>query len=126
MVKFLGAGEKAEISNFIDLFWLKYKLLEQNIDIAVSSADTERLWKVLAKSELWFLIHSTRKWSSFLEQARRSKFQISLVCFIQKKKMSTLTSPKSSLKNAIKAGFFSTVILNHLTLVLIWVEGRGL
>ena len=82
MVKFLGAGEKAEISNFIDLFWLKYKLLEQNIDIAVSSADTERLWKVLAKSESWFLIHSTPKWSSSLEQARRSKFQISLVCFI--------------------------------------------
>ena len=40
-------------------------------------------------------------------------------------KMSTLTSPKSSLKNAIKAGFFSTVILNHLTLVLIWEEGGG-
>ena len=35
-------------------------------------------------------------------------------------KMSTLTLPKSSLKNAIKAGFFLTVILNHLTLVLIW------
>ena len=33
-------------------------------------------------------------------------------------KMLTLTWPKSSLKNAIKLGFFSTFILNHLTLVL--------
>ena len=39
--------------------------------------------------------------------------------------MSTLTSPRSNLKNAIKLGFFSTVILNHLTLVLIWGEGWG-
>ena len=37
--------------------------------------------------------------------------------------MLTLTPAKSSLINAIKAGFFSTVILNHLTLVLIWGEG---
>ena len=41
-------------------------------------------------------------------------------------KMSTLTSPRSNLKNAIKLGFFSTVILNHLTLVLIWGKGEGL
>ena len=40
-------------------------------------------------------------------------------------KMLTLTSPKRSLKNAIKARFFSTVILNHLTLVLRWGEGEG-
>ena len=56
MVKFVGAGEKAEISNFIDWFSLKHKLLEQNTDTAISSPDTERLWKVSAKSESWFPI----------------------------------------------------------------------
>ena len=39
-------------------------------------------------------------------------------------KMSTLTSSKSSLRNAIKTGFFSTVILNYLNLFLLWREGR--
>ena len=34
-------------------------------------------------------------------------------------KMLTLKSPKSSSKNTIKAGVFSTVILNHLTVALI-------
>ena len=82
MVEFLGAGEKAKISNFIGLFCLKDKLLGQKTDTAVFSPDTEGLWKVLAKSESWFPILLTPKWSSFLEQARRSKFQISSVCFV--------------------------------------------
>ena len=82
MVKFLGASEEAKISNFISLFCLKDKLLGQKTDTAVSCPDTEGLWKVLAKSESWFPIQPTPKWSSFLEQARRSKIQISLVCFI--------------------------------------------
>ena len=52
MVKFLGPAKKAEISNFIGLFFLKDKLLEKKTDAAVSSPDTVGLWKVLAKSEL--------------------------------------------------------------------------
>ena len=81
-VKFLGAGEKVEISNLIGLFCLKDKLLGQKTDTADSSTNTEGLWKVLAKSESWFPIQPTPKWSSFLEQARRSKFQISSVGFV--------------------------------------------
>ena len=62
MVKFLGAGEEAEISNFIGWFCLKDKLIEQKTDAAVSSPDTEGLWKVSAKSESWFSIQATQKW----------------------------------------------------------------
>ena len=43
MVKFLGAGEKVKISNFIGSFCLKDKLLEQNFDTAVSCPDNEGL-----------------------------------------------------------------------------------
>ena len=82
MVKFLGKGEKAEISKYIDWFCLKDKLLEQKTDTAVSSPDTEALWKALANSESWFPIQPTPKWSSFFERVRRLKFQISPVCFV--------------------------------------------
>ena len=82
VVKFLRAGKKAEISNFISLLCLKDKLLGQKTDRSVSSPDTEGLWKDFAKSESWFPIQPTPKWSSFLEQARRSKIQISSVGFV--------------------------------------------
>ena len=36
------------------------------------------------------------------------------------KKISTLTSRKNSLKNAMKLGIFFTVFQNHLTLVVMW------
>ena len=62
MVKFLGVGEKAEISNFIGWFCLKDKLLEQKTDVAISSPDTERLWEVSAKSQLCFAIQPTQEW----------------------------------------------------------------
>ena len=62
MVKFLGADEEAEISNFIGWFCLKDKLIEQKTDAAVSSPDTEGLWKVSAKPESWFSIQATQKW----------------------------------------------------------------
>ena len=62
MVKFLGAGKKAKISNFIGWFCLKDKLLEQKTDAAVSSPDTEGLWKVSAKSESCFAIQPTQEW----------------------------------------------------------------
>ena len=62
MVKFIGAGEKAKISNFIGWFCLKNKLLEQKNDAAVSCPDTEGLLKVSAKSESCFAIQLTQKW----------------------------------------------------------------
>ena len=74
MVKFLGAGKKVKISNFISLFCLKDKLLGQKTDTAVSSPDTEGLWKVLAKSELWFPIQPTPKWSRSRQEGRKFKF----------------------------------------------------
>ena len=62
MVKFLGAGKKAEISNLIGLFCLKDKLLRQETDTAVSCPGTEGLWRFLAKSESLFPIQPTSKW----------------------------------------------------------------
>ena len=59
-MKFLGAGKKSEISNFISLFCPKHKLLEQRNDTAVSFPDTEGLWKVSAKSESSFTIQATQ------------------------------------------------------------------
>ena len=41
-------------------------------------------------------------------------------------KVSTLTSRKNSLKNAIKFRFSFTVILNHLTLVLVSLRDEGI
>ena len=61
MVKAFSAGEKVEISNFIIWFCLKAKFLEQKIETAVSCPDNEGLWKLSAKSELWFQIQPTKK-----------------------------------------------------------------
>ena len=76
MANFLGAGKKAEISNFIIWFCVKHKLLEQKTDIVASCPDTEVLWKVSSKSELWFLIQATQKCWNLLEEPRRLKFHI--------------------------------------------------
>ena len=166
MVKFLRADKKAEISNFIGWFCLKYKLLEQKIDTAVSCPDTEGLWKVSAKSELWqrglslIYLYSSRGKERGVrdvilpafccyknickletqEPKARCKINLPDICttskpFISEKmrasmigwwrgriqkstkkcpkthKILTLTSPKSSLKNAVKAGVFSTASL---------------
>ena len=56
IVKFLRAGEKVQISNFIGWFCQKDKLLGQKTDITFYCPDTECLWKVSAPSEFWFLI----------------------------------------------------------------------
>ena len=61
-VNFLRAGEKVKISNFIGCFCLKDKLPEQKIGTTVSSPDIEGLWKVSAKSELWFPIQPSKNW----------------------------------------------------------------
>ena len=52
MVKFLRAGEKVKLSNIIGWFCLKDKLLEQEIDKAVSCPGTKGQWKVCGKTEL--------------------------------------------------------------------------
>ena len=62
MVKFLGAGEKAKISNFIGWFCLKDILLAEKLDRTVSCRDGEGLLKVSGKSDSWFLIQPTPKW----------------------------------------------------------------
>ena len=58
-VKFLGAGENVEISNFIGWLHLKDKFLEKKMNTSVSCPDSEELRKVSAKSESWFSIQLT-------------------------------------------------------------------
>ena len=58
-VKFLGAGKKVEISNFVGWFYLKDKFLEKKMNTSVSCPDSEELRKVSAKSESWFSIQVT-------------------------------------------------------------------
>ena len=84
MVKFLGAGEKAEISNFIGLFCLKDKLLGQKTDTAVSSPDTEGLWRAESFSKIWIMVSNSAytKMVKFLgagEKVKNSNF-IGLFC----------------------------------------------
>ena len=54
MVKFLGAGKKTKISNFIGWFCINDKLLGQKAERAVYCPDTEGLLKFSAQSEWWF------------------------------------------------------------------------
>ena len=56
MVKFLGAGEKRKISNFIGWFCVKDKLLGQKTERTIYCPDTDGLLKVSAQSEWWFPI----------------------------------------------------------------------
>ena len=56
MVKFLGAGEKAKISNSIDWFCVKDKLLGQKTEIIVYCPDTDWLLKVSAQSKFQILL----------------------------------------------------------------------
>ena len=51
-----------KISYFLGWLCLKDKLTEQKTDTAVSCSDSEGLWKVSAKSELWFPIQPSKKW----------------------------------------------------------------
>ena len=75
-MKFLQAGEKAKISNFMSRFCLKGKLPEQKIYKAVSCPDSEGLCKVSAKSESWFPIQPTKKTeiSSSRREGKNFKF----------------------------------------------------
>ena len=57
LVKFLGAGEKTKISNFIGWFCVKDKLLGQKAERTVHCPDTDGLLKASAQSEWWFPIH---------------------------------------------------------------------
>ena len=81
-VKFLPAGKKVQISNFIGWYCLKEKLFEKQMDTSVSCPDTERLWKVSAKSESWFPIQRTKKLWNFFEQVKRPKSQILSLGFV--------------------------------------------
>ena len=78
---FVQAAKKVKTSNFFSWFWLNDKLLAQKLDTTVSSPDSQGLCKVSAKSDSFFPIQPTKKCYNFFKQARRSKFQISLVGF---------------------------------------------
>ena len=52
---FLQQEGRVEFSNFIGLFCLKGKLLEQKTFKRISFYDTEGIWNVWPKTELWFL-----------------------------------------------------------------------
>ena len=58
---FLQQEGRVEFSNFIGLFCLKGKLLEQKTFKRVSFYDTEGIWNVWPKTELWFPNQNPRK-----------------------------------------------------------------
>ena len=74
---------REEFSNFIGLFCLKDKFLEQKTLAVVSFCDTEGSWKVCAKTEMWFPIQPKKKKRLiFLQQEGRVEFSnfIGLFC----------------------------------------------
>ena len=86
-LKFLWAGQKAKISNFISWFCLKGKLPEQKIYKAVSSPDSEGLSKVSAKSESWFPIQHIKKTVKFLQAGEKAKISNFMSWFSLKDKL---------------------------------------
>ena len=62
----LNRARRVKISNFIGWFWLKDKLLEQKIDIAVSCSDTEGPWKVWGKTDSWFPIQPRKNCANLI------------------------------------------------------------
>ena len=62
MSEFPLSRQEGQISNFIGLFCLKDKWLGKKMTQQVYCPDTEGLFKVSAKSELWFPIQRTQKW----------------------------------------------------------------
>ena len=86
-MKFLQAGEKAKISNFMSRFCLKGKLPEQKIYKAVSCPDSEGLCKISAKSESWFPIQPTQKMVTFLGASEKAKISNFVGWFCLKDKL---------------------------------------
>ena len=72
-VNFLRAGKKVKISNLIGWFCLKDKLLEQNVDTAVSCPDTKEPWKVWGKTDSWFPILPPKSWVNFIRPGKKVK-----------------------------------------------------
>ena len=75
------------LSNFIGLFCLQAKLLDQKTFKAVSFFDTEGPWKVWAKTGLYFPIQPKINELIFLQQARRVKFSNFICLFCLKGKL---------------------------------------
>ena len=63
---FLQQEGRVEFSNFIGLFCLKGKLLEQKTFKRISFYDTEGIWNVWPKTELWFLNQTPENKTSHL------------------------------------------------------------
>ena len=56
---------------FFGLLFLKYNLVEPKTFTGVSCLNTRGLWKVLVKTEFWFLIKPRRKLVNFVEAAEK-------------------------------------------------------
>ena len=66
MIKFLRAGQKVEVSNFISCFCLKDNLPEQNVDRASSYPDSKDLQKVSSKFSYTMVSKSVKIYGKFV------------------------------------------------------------
>ena len=64
-------GQRVEISNLMELVFLKGTLAQPKTVAGVSSCDTERLCKVLRKSDYWFPIEPRKKSVNFVPASQR-------------------------------------------------------
>ena len=70
---FFRVGEKVKISNFIGFFFVKRKLVDPETLPGVSCPDTEGLWKVWGKTELWFPIQPPKNLENLFRLGRKVK-----------------------------------------------------
>ena len=76
-------------------FFLKVTLIEPNIVARVSSCDTEKLWKVLGKSNYWFPIEPRKKSVTFILARQRVKISNFMGLVLLK---GTLIEPKTVIR----------------------------
>ena len=87
MVKFLGAGEKVKISNFIGLFCLKYKLVGQKTDTANLLSWHWRSMKSFSKIWIGVSTSAYPKLVKFLRAGEKVKISNITGCFCVKEKL---------------------------------------
>ena len=84
---FFRVGRKVKIFNFIGFFFLKGKLVESETFSGVSCPDTEGLWKVWGKTELWFPIQPPKNLENFFRVGRKVKISNFIGLFFLKGKL---------------------------------------
>ena len=84
---FFRVGRKVKIFNFIGVFFLKGKLVESETLSGVSCPDTEGLWKVWGKTELWFPIQPPKNLENFFRVGRKVKISNFIGFFFLKGKL---------------------------------------